>query len=119
MGNHNKHKKQIEGGIVFSTDPNFTTRVNLDEDDASNVLSPQQQQLRVSLDKKHRGGKEVTLVTGFVGSDDDLKNLAKMLKTKCGVGGSSKDGEIIVQGDHRDKVLALLIQEGFKAKKSG
>lgn len=103
--------------MVYSTSDSF----NYDYEGASQeeTLPPQQQQLRVSLDRKQRGGKQVTLVTGFVGTDDDLKELGKMLKTKCGVGGAAKDGEIVVQGDHRDKVLQLLLDQGYKAKKSG
>ena len=113
-------KKDWKGrsGVVYSTSDSF----QYDYEGSSaqqETLSPHQQQLRVSLDRKQRGGKQVTLVTGFVGADDDLKELGKMLKTKCGVGGAAKDGEIVVQGDHRDKVLQLLLEQGYKAKKSG
>ena len=83
------------------------------------TLPKGQQKLRVQIEKNHRGGKTVTLVKGFVGSDDDLKELAKELKSRCGVGGSAKDGEIIVQGDHRDRVVELLVAAGYKCKKAG
>ena len=109
--------KQNRTGVVYSTNPDFSFQT--DEATAAPTLPPQQQQLRVQLDKKQRGGKQVTLVTGFVGTDGDLQALGKLLKTKCGVGGSAKDGEVVVQGDFRDKVLEVLIKEGYKAKKAG
>lgn len=105
------------GGIMYSTDPGFNYEP---EDDATEVVIPNNQQdLRVMLDKKNRGGKAVTLITGFLGSEADLDRLAKNLKTKCGVGGAAKDGEILIQGDFRDKVLGILQKEGYKVKKSG
>ncbi len=102
-------------GVVYSTEQNFEFETDAGEE--IETLPKQQQQLKVLLDKKSRGGKQVTLIEGFIGKDEDLKELGKMLKNKCGVGGSAKDGEILVQGDHRDKVLSLLLQEGYKAKK--
>lgn len=109
-------KKNKNNRIVFSTDPDFDYS---EEQENIETPPPSEQDLRVLIDRKRRRGKEVTLVTGFVGNDDDLKALGKMLKSKCGVGGSVKDGEIIVQGNHREKVMKLLKEEGYKAKASG
>ncbi|NND77801.1 MAG: translation initiation factor [Flavobacteriales bacterium] len=103
--------------MVYSTDPNYSSDALGEPQDAEEVLSKDEQELRVQLERKNRGGKAVTLITGFVGSDDDLKTLGKMLKTRCGVGGSAKDGEIIVQGDHREKVMDILKKEGYRAKR--
>ena len=111
-----KAKPQRQG-VVYSTNPDFSFQT--DEPAGFATLSPPQQQLRVQLDKKQRGGKQVTLVTGFVGADADLQALGKLLKTRCGGGGSAKAGEILVQGDFRDQVLAVLLKEGYKAKKAG
>jgi translation initiation factor 1 len=108
--------KQLDG-LVFSTDPNYKIEQEQDEIETS---PPQQQRLRVMLDKRNRRGKAVTLITGFEGSEEDMKALGKSLKSYCGVGGSVKDGEIIVQGDQRDKVLKYLLDKGFsQTKKSG
>jgi translation initiation factor 1 len=104
-------------GIVFSTADSFDYQFGTDE--SQETLSPSQQKLKVLLDKKSRAGKQVTLIEGFVGTEEDLKELGKLLKNKCGVGGSTKDGEILIQGDHRDKVVQVLIQAGYGAKKVG
>lgn len=107
-------KKKNVVGVVYSTNPDF--QYVYDEEPEAETLSPAQQKLRIRLDRHARGGKQVTLVTGFVGKDDDLQELGKTLKTACGVGGSAKDGEIIVQGDHREKILQRLQQLGYSAK---
>ena len=113
-----KNKKKDFSGVVYSTDPDFTYAS--EESAEGNVdLLPSQQNLRVSLDKKQRGGKAVTLVTGFVGSGDALADLGKRLKQKCGVGGSVKDGDILIQGDFRNRVVELLAAEGYRVKQSG
>lgn len=103
--------------VVYSTNPDF--QYTTDEPEEASTLPPSQQQLRVWLDRKQRAGKVVTLVRGFVGSHDDLKDLASLLKSRCGVGGSAKDGEIIIQGDFRDRIVDILTREGYKAKKAG
>ncbi len=104
-------------GTVYSTNPNF--QYESDADEEQETLQPNKQDLRVQLDKKQRNGKKATLITGFVGKDDDLKELAKILKTKCGVGGSAKDGEILIQGDFCNKVIEILKNENYKVKRSG
>lgn len=103
--------------IVYSTNPNFSYQTEPDEE--AETLPPAQQQLKIMLDKKARAGKQVTLISGFIGKTDDLESLGKALKNLCGSGGSAKDGEILVQGDHRDKILNHLVSKGYKAKKSG
>lgn len=115
-----KRKKKISndfGGIMYSTDSSFVYEDAEPQDEKE--LSPAQQDLRVTLDRKNRGGKAVTLITGFIGSDEQLQILAKFLKGKCGVGGAAKHGEILIQGDFRDKIILLLQNEGYKVKKSG
>ena len=107
----------MRDGIVFSTADSFDYQVG--DKESQETRSPSQQKLKVLLDKKSRAGKQVTLVEGFVGTEEDLKELGKLLKNKCGVGGSTKDGEILIQGDHRDKVVQVLIQAGYAAKKAG
>ncbi len=98
--------------VVYSTNPEFT----FEEETPTETLLPEKQNLKVLLDKKARAGKKVTLVEGFVGDNDALTDLAKLLKTKCGVGGSAKDGQIIIQGDFREKILEILHKEKYKAK---
>ena len=107
-------KKNKRIGTVYSTNPDFEFEYESEQE--ADLLPPQQQKLRVSIDRKQRKGKEVTLISGFVGPEDDLKELGKFLKSKCGVGGSAKDGEIIVQGNQRDKIVELLKAEPCKCK---
>ncbi len=102
-------------GLVYSTDPNF--KIEEEITDNEETLLPAQQKLKVRLDKKHRAGKMVTLVEGFIGKEADREEIGKKLKTFCGTGGSVKDGEIIVQGDNRDKVLQWLLKNGYTAAK--
>lgn len=103
--------------VVYSTNPNF--QYEQEEQEEQETLPNQQQKLYVSIDKKQRAGKEVTLIEGFVGLEEDLKDLGKMLKSKCGVGGTVKDGEIIIQGNFRDKVIELLKKEGYQTVRKG
>lgn len=103
--------------IVYSTNPDFVYEKEGNEDQPT--LSPAQQNLRVWFDTKHRAGKTVTLVKGFVGLGKDLEELGKTLKNKCGTGGTVKNGEILIQGNHRDKIVSLLQQMGFGVKKAG
>ena len=110
---YNDWKKRL--GVVYSTNPDFVYD-NVREEEAQ-TLPPSAQRLTVTIDRRARAGKQVTLVKGFVGSEDDLRSLGKTLKTRCGVGGTAKDGEITIQGDMRDKVTALLQEMGYKAKR--
>lgn len=109
MSKDNDWKSRLS--IVYSTNPDF--KYDSDEDDQAALLPKEKQQLRIKLDKRNRAGKSVTLVTGFTGGDEDLTELARMLKTRLGVGGSSKDGEIIIQGDFRTRTLEILQKEGY------
>jgi len=111
----NDWKKRL--GTVYSTNENYN--YEYENEEKNDTLPSNQQKLIVQLDKRNRKGKSVTLVSGFVGTEEDLKDLGKLLKNKCGVGGTVKDREILLQGDHRDKVMKLLLDEGYKAKKSG
>jgi translation initiation factor 1 len=111
-----KNKNLIN--VVYSTNPNFQYQQEENED--QDTLPASQQKLYVSIDKKQRAGKEVTLIEGFVGTEDDLKGLGKVLKSKCGVGGTVKDSEILIQGNFKDKIYDLLIKEGYtQTKKKG
>ena len=110
-----KKNKPDKGGFVYSTDPNFNFEHG--DENLPDTLPPQQQKLKVKLETKHRAGKAVTLIEGFVGHDEDLQDLGKKLKNFCGTGGSAKDGEIIIQGDQRDKVVQWLLKNGFKNSK--
>jgi translation initiation factor 1 len=110
-----KKKLNSFGGMVYSTDPNFKIEEEIIGDQETG--HPAQQKLRITLDKKQRAGKAVTLITGFIGKESDKEELGKKLKTFCGTGGSVKDGEIIVQGDNRDKVLQWLLKNEYKQSK--
>lgn len=113
MANKNR-KNRID--VVYSTNPDF--EYNYDEEEEQETVEPSKQNLKVYLDTKaKKKGKQATLISGFVGYEEDLKGLGKLLKTKCAVGGSVKDGEIIIQGDFRDKIVQILTSEGYKAKK--
>ena len=110
-----KKNKQDSRGFVYSTDPNFKFE---EESNSPESIGPAQQKLRVRLDTRHRAGKAVTLVEGFIGNEEDLEELGKKLKSFCGTGGSAKDGEIIIQGDQREKVMQWLSKNGYiKAKR--
>jgi len=113
----NKNNWKNREGVVYSTSNSF--HYEYDEASEQDTLPNNEQELKIQLDKKARGGKQVTLITGFVGTEEDLKDLGKMLKGKCGVGGSAKDGEILIQGDVRQKVLEVLSKEGYKTKRIG
>ena len=101
--------------VLYSTNPDF--QYEYDETPEAETLAPGQQKLRVQIEKKGRGGKTVTIVRGFVGKDDDLKSLARLLKNRCGVGGSTKDGEILIQGELKEKVLGIRRESGYTNSK--
>jgi len=117
MAKRNKGKE--DNGFVYSTNNNFDYDAYEDSEEEEVTLEPGAQDLRIWLDRKSRAGKTATIIKGFVGTDDDLKELGKGLKTTCSVGGNAKNGEIILQGDVRDKALAYLSKKGFAAKKAG
>ncbi|MCG9911536.1 MAG: translation initiation factor [Flavobacteriales bacterium] len=108
-----KKNKNTSGGLIYSTNPGFRPE---DEEEELETLPPEKQVLRVVIDRKNRGGKEVTLITGFQGTQDDLEKLAKLLKNKCGAGGSAKDGEIIIQGDKQKVILSILTELKYRIK---
>ena len=108
-------KQQKIQNVVYSTNPNFAYEFEQSND--IQTLPPQQQRLYISIDRKQRAGKEVTLIEGFLGTEDDLKDLGTLLKSKCGVGGSVKDNEILIQGNFKQKIFDLLLKEGFSQTK--
>lgn len=113
-----KKKNRKQGGMVFSTNPDFDPEDYIEEE--AETLPPEEQNLRILLDRKQRKGKTVTLITGFEGKEEDIQDLGKKLKGLCGAGGSVKNGEILIQGDFRDRILEHLQKNGFtKTKKSG
>ncbi|HHP7241962.1 MAG TPA: translation initiation factor [Cyclobacteriaceae bacterium] len=109
-----KKKNKTSGGIIYSTDPDFNYS---EPEETLEPITKAEQTLIVSLDKKGRKGKQVTLITGFYGSDEELKALCKLLKNKCGVGGSTKDNQILIQGDLRSSITNILLNEGYKKTK--
>lgn len=113
MNNGNDWKKRL--GMVYSTNPDF--QFETEQEEERETLPKQQQKLRVSIEKKNRGGKTAMVIKGFVGCEEDLKALGKMLKTKCGVGGSAKEGELIIQGEFKQKIIDILIKEGYTQTK--
>lgn len=112
MSNKDNQKNRVN--VVYSTNPDFNYQYEQEQE--QETLTPEKQNLKVTLDSKQRKGKTVTLIQGFVGTEDDLKELAKLLKNKCGVGGSIKDGEIIIQGEMKEKILAILRDNKYRAK---
>lgn len=106
-------------GVVYSTNPDFKYTQEQEEETETPSLEPEKQKLTVSIDRKGRSGKQVTLISGFSGREEDLQTLEKLLKRKCGTGGSSKDGEILIQGDMRDKIVEILKKEGYTRTKRG
>lgn len=112
MSNKDNQKNRVN--VVYSTNPDFNYQYEQEQE--QETLTPEKQNLKVTLDSKQRKGKTVTLIQGFVGTEDDLKELAKLLKNKCGVGGSIKDGEIIIQGEMKEKILAILRDNKYRTK---
>ena len=110
-------KEKSRVNVVYSTNPDFQFQHEAEEE--PDTLANNQQRLYVSIDRKQRAGKEVTLIEGFTGTEDDLKDLGKLLKSKCGVGGTVKDGEIVTQGNFRDKIIELLQKDGYQVKRKG
>lgn len=109
-----KRNNESKGGLVYSTNPDFTWQP---ENETIETLANASQKLRVHVETKHRGGKVATIVTGFVGQENDLIQLGKLLKNKCGTGGSAKDGEIIIQGNCKEKIVEILKKEGYSNTK--
>lgn len=110
-----KNKKKVN--VVYSTNPDYS--YEYDNGHEEDTLSPEEQHLKLMIDRKQRKGKSAVIITGFIGTEDDLKDLCKNIKMKCGVGGSAKDGEIIIQGDNRKKVAEVLEKEGYNVKLAG
>ena len=111
----NDWKKRL--GVVYSTNPDFS--FDQEQGEVTETPDPSKQNLYVSLDKKNRKGKSVTVIRGFIGSDEDLKSLGKTLKSRCGVGGTIKEGEILIQGDFREKIMDMLSRDGYRVKRAG